>query len=167
VSGEQLLRAIRGQAEMFDYPWRYALSVFEEGSLEQDLGPVWTRNGQALIGGAQYGPPQGADVLDALANEIQKQGPGLDVAEILPGLEAAAYVRRENATYLREAFPGDADLERAANLFEQASGDYEAALASLRHGIVDQAAADQIAAWLRNAASAEREAGQIFLARGE
>jgi hypothetical protein len=167
VSGEQLLRAIRGQAEMFDYPWRYALTVFEEGPREQDLGPIWTRNGQALIGGVQYGPLQGADVIDALADEIEKRGPGIGVAEILPGLEAAVYARRENATYLREAFPGDAEIESAATFFERAAGDYEAALTSLRPGIVEQAAAEQIAAWLRDAASAEREAGRIFVARGE
>jgi hypothetical protein len=166
VSEERLLDAVQGQAEMLDYPWRYSLSIFEPAPLEQDLEPVWMRNGQSLAGGAQYGPPQGADFIDSLADEIEQRGVSVDVDEIRPGLEVAAYVRGENATYLREAFPGEADLDRAAGLFDQAAASYQAVLGAAEDGIADEAEAGQVAAWMHAAAAAEREAGEILMARG-
>jgi hypothetical protein len=166
VSDQKLLDAVEGQAKLLYYPWRYSLSVFKAGELAQDLGPVWTRNGQSLIGGVRYGPRQGADVIEGLADKIEKQATRVDVAEIRPGLQVAVYVRRENATHLRTAFPAQPDLERAAGLFDQASGDYEAALGAIENGIAGQEEADEIAGWLRKAAAAEREAGQILLTRG-
>ena len=80
--------------------------------------------------------------------------------------EVAVYVRQENATLLREAFPGEADLERAAVLFDRASGDYQAVLNALDDGLTSQVDAERAASLLRDAAAAEREVGQIFLARG-
>jgi hypothetical protein len=165
VPDERLLDAVSGQAQEFDYPWRYALMIFEPGPLEEDLGAIWARNGRSLVGGVRYGPKQGADVLDALADEIEVRGSRLDPEEMRSGLEVAVYVRQENATLMREMFPGEADLERAAVLFERASGDYQAVLAALEGGIGGQEEAGQAAAALRDAAAAEREAGEIFLAR--
>lgn len=167
VSDQILLNAVMGQAKIFSYPWRYSLTIFEEGPLEEDVGPIWARNGQALIGGAQYGPRQGADAVEGLAARIEKRGVKVDVSEICFGLEAAVYTRRDNATYLREAFVDEPDIERAADLFDQATDDYEAALIAARNGIADQSEADRITARLRDAATAEREAGQIFLDRGQ
>jgi hypothetical protein len=167
VSDQTLLDAVLGQATMFSYPWRYSLTIFEEGPREDDLRPIWTRNGNLLIGGAQYGPRQGADAIERLAASIEKRGVRADVTEVSPALEAAVYNRRANAAYLREAFAGQADIERATVLFDRAADDYEAVLNTLDDGIADQAEADQIAARLRNAATAERKAGQIFLARGQ
>jgi hypothetical protein len=66
---------------------------------------------------------------------------------------------------LRTAFADRAGIQHAADLFDQAADAYAQALASLEHGIADQAEADQIAAWLRDAALAEREVGQVFLAQ--
>lgn len=167
VSDQTLLNAVLGQAKVFSYPWRYSLTIFEEGPLEENLGPIWARNGQLLIGGAQYGPRQGADAIEGLAAGIEERGVKVDVSELYFGLEAAVYTRRDNAAYLREAFAGQADIERAAALFDQAADDHEAALIAVRNGIADQAEADQIAAWLRDAARAERESGEILLARGQ
>ena len=167
VSDQTLLEAVLGQAKVFSYPWHYSLTIFEEGPLEENLGPIWARNGQALIGGAQYGPRQGADAVEGLAAGIEERGVKVDISEICFGLEAAVYIRRDNATYLREAFVDEPDIERAADLFDQVTGDYEAVLIAVRNGIADQAEADQIAARLRDAATAEREAGQIFLDRGQ
>ena len=164
---EKLLDAVAGQARLFDYPWCYSLSVFEPGPLERDLGPVWARNGQSLIGVAQYGPPQGADVIDNLAHQIERRGTKIDASEIQPGLETAVFVRQENATYLREAFPGEPDLEEAAKLFDQSAGSYQAVLEALGDCIADTAAAQQLAARLRDAAAAERAVGEILLARGQ
>jgi hypothetical protein len=166
VAEGKLLDAVQGQAEMLEYPWRYSLSIFEPAPLEQDLGPVWTRNGQSLAGGARYGPPQGADFINKLADEIEERGTSVDVEEIGPGLEVAAYVRSDNAAYLRDAFPGEADLERAAALFDQAAASYQAALDAVADGIADGGEAGQVAAWLRAAAAAEREVGEILMARG-
>jgi hypothetical protein len=167
VSDQTLLDAVLGQARMFSYPWRYSLTVFEEGPVEDDLGPIWARNGNSLIGGAQYGPRQGADAIEGLAAMIEKRGVRIDVSEVRWGLEAAVFTRRGNAAYLREAFTGQAGIERAVALFDRAADDYEAVLNAVDDGIADQVEADQIAAWLRDAATAEREAGEIFLARGQ
>ena len=163
VSDQTLLDAVLGQATMFSYPWRYSLTIFEEGPVEDDLGAIWTRNGNLLIGGAQYGPRQGADAVDKLASVIEKRGIRTDISEVRWGLEAAVFTRRGNAAYLRTAFGGQADVEHAAELFDQAANAYEQVLASLEDGIADRAEADQIAAWLRGAAIAEREVGEVFL----
>jgi hypothetical protein len=56
-------------------------------------------------------------------------------------------------------------MVHAADLFEHAADAYAQALASLEAGIADQTQADQIAAWLREAALAEREVGKAFLAQ--
>jgi hypothetical protein len=167
VSDQTLLDAVLGQATMFSYPWRYSLTIFEEGPREDDLRPIWTRNGNLLIGGAQYGPRQGADAIEGLAANIEKRGARVDVSEVSAALEAAVFTRHANRAYLGEAFTGQADIERAVVLFSRAADDYEAVLNGLDDGIVDQAEADQVAAWLRDAATAEREVGQIFLARGQ
>ncbi len=128
---------------------------------------VWAHNGHSLIGGARYGPPQGADVIDRLASQIEVRGTKVDATEIQPGLKTAIYVRQENATYLREAFPGEADLEKAATLFDQASDTYRVLLAILEDGIVDRVEARQVAGRLRAVAAAERAAGEILLAQSQ
>jgi hypothetical protein len=167
TSNEALLDAVLGQAELLDYPWRYSLSIFEPGPLEEDLGPIWARNAQSLIGGNRYGPKQGADVIDGLAETIERRGTRIDVSEIEPGLATAVFSRQENAAYLREAFPNDAKLERAAGLFDEAAVHYQAVLDGLEGGITGPDEETQIAGWLREAATAERAAGGILLARGQ
>jgi hypothetical protein len=165
VAEQKLLEAVLGQARLFHYPWRYSASVFEPAPLEVDLKPIWASNGQSLIGGARYGPRQGADVIDGLADQIEKRGAKVDLSEIRPGLKTAVYVRQQNAAYLREVFPGDVDLEEAAALFDGASDEYRAAQEAVEAGIADWEGAHQIAVWLRKAAKAERAVGEIFLAR--
>jgi hypothetical protein len=167
VSDQELLQAVLGQARMFSYPWRYSLSIFVKGPVEDDLGPVWARNGRSLIGGARYGPRQGADAIEKVADTIEERGTQVDLSEMHWGLEAAVYTRRSNATYLQLSFTSQPDLGRAADLFEQAADAYAQALAASEDGIADQAEANQVAALLRDAATAEREAGKILLARGQ
>jgi hypothetical protein len=166
VSDQTLLDAVLAQAKMFSYPWRYSLTIFEQGPAEGNQGPIWTRNGNLLIGGAQYGPRQGADAIDKLADVIEKRSVRVDASEVRWGLEAAVFTRRDNAAYLRTAFDDRADVRHAADLFDQAADAYEQTLASLEYGITDQAEADRIATWLRDAARAEREVGEVFLAQG-
>jgi hypothetical protein len=166
VSDQRLIEAVLSQARQFAYPWRYSLSIFEPGPLLADLRPIWTRNGNLLMGGAQYGPRQGVDAIEKLAATLEERGPRVEAAEVRWGLEAAVFSRRDNATYLRAAFPDQADVQRAADLFEQAAEHYQRALTLLEDGLADQSGADQVAARLREAAAAEREAAGIFLARG-
>jgi hypothetical protein len=106
------------------------------------------------------------DAIDKLAAVIEKRGVRIDVSEMRLSLEAAVFTRRGNATYLRTTFADQTDVEYAAELFDQAADAYARVLASLQDGITDQAEADQITAWLRGAAVAEREVGEVFLARG-
>jgi hypothetical protein len=169
VPDERLLGAVLGQARQFSYPWRYSFTIFEEGPQEQDLGPVWMQDGQALVGGAQYGPCQGAAAIEELATSIEERGARFDASDVQFWLEVMATFRQDNATYLRAAFAGERDIERAAELLERASADCQAVTSALERGdgIADQAQADRIARWLRDAAAAEREAGEIFLGRGQ
>jgi hypothetical protein len=166
VSDQALLDAVLAQAKAFSYPWKYSLTLFEQGPIEGNQGPIWARNGDLLIGGAQYGPRQGADAMDKLADVMEKRGVRVDTSEVRWGLEAAVFSRRDNAAYLRTAFADRADVGHAAGLFDRAAGAYEQTLVALEDGITDQKEANRIAAWLRDAARAEREAGKVFLAQG-
>lgn len=168
ISDRLLLEAVLGQAELFSYPWRYAFTVFEHAEREEDLDPVFARNGKSLLGipfteTQQYGPAQGADAIDGLAAAIETRGPHIDPAQIAPPLEAAAYTRRANALYLREAFPHRTDVARAAAHLETAAEHYAAVVEALKDDVADQPEAACLAAALRQAAAAERHAGQIFL----
>jgi hypothetical protein len=165
VHYQTLLEAVRGQAKVFSYPWRYSLTIFEEGPLREDLRPIWARNGRSLIGGAEY-THWGAGAIEGLAKRIKERGVKLDVSKVRWGIDAAAYTRRDNATYLREDFAGQADIERAADLFDEAAKLYAEALSALEKGIANQTEADQIAGMLSEAAALEREIGKIFLAQG-
>ncbi len=165
VSDQTLLNAVLSQAQMLSYPWRYSLTVFEEGPLQKDLGPIWTRNGQFLIGGSQYGPRQGADAIEGLARTIENGDVEEDLPKILFGVEAAVYTRRDNAAYLRQAFSGEADIQHSADLFDEAADLYAEVLVELGNGIADQPEAGRIARALSDAAALERDIGQIFLAR--
>ncbi len=167
VPDARLLQAVENQARRFSYPWRYSLTVFEPGPQTVDPRPVWKRLAQATLGGNPYGPATGVAVLEKAAAEIEQRGSGYDVAPIRTGLEMAVRFRQDNARYLREQFPGEADLTRAADLFDRAADRYKATLDAVADGIGDPAEARQVAGWLREAAAAEREVGQIFLARGQ
>lgn len=166
VPDERLLAAVESQRQHFSYPWRYSLAVFEPGPLATDLGPVWARLAAATLGGNAYGPRTGAAVIEAVADQVERQGTRFDVETTRLGLEAAVRFRRDNAQYLREAFPGQADLEQAAALFEQAAGHYQDALEAIADGIADPAEAARITTALRAAAAVEREVGAILEARG-
>lgn len=63
---------------------------------------------------------------------------------------------------MRERFSDQSDLQQAADHFDVAANCYQAALDMVRQGAA--AAAANLASWLRQAAAAERAAGQIFLA---
>jgi len=158
VSNERLLDAVARQAQEFQYPWRYSFAVFEPSPRAADLKPVWTRLAQATLGGNRYGPRTGADVLDKAAATIEKQGARYKPADFAVALAAAERFRQNNARYLRETFPGEIDLARAAELFDQAAAAYRQASDAGRDGAGAAAA-------LREGARHEREIGKIFAAR--
>jgi hypothetical protein len=172
VSECTLLDAVANWSGAFSTPWRYALTVFEAGPVERDLNPVWTRNGELLAGGSRFGPRQGADAVEAAAAQVEEQWAALDLkntdfGSLRCGLEAAAYTRHSNAAYLRASFGGQTDIERAADLFDEAADLYTDALAALEDGVAGQSEAEQVAKALQDAAAVERGIGQIFLTRGE
>lgn len=162
ITEARLLQAVTSLARRFAYPWRYSLTIFEPGPRADDLRPVWERLANATLGGNRYGPPTGVAVLERVADQIERRGSRYPVAAIKESLESAARFRRDNARYLRERFPDEADLARAAEQFEQAADRYAAALGGR---VADQHAARRIATALREAAAAERAAGATFLAR--
>jgi len=164
VTEQKLLEAVLGQARALSYPWRYAFAIFVPGPIVQDLTPVWQQNAQALRGGMRYGPKIGAEVIEALADQIEKRGAASPGGDLQMGIAVAAATRPDNGAYLREAFPDDVDLQRAAALFDQAAEAYRAVQEAIADGIVDQQEAALIAAHLRRAAAAERAAGEIFAA---
>ena len=172
VAEATLLEAVADWSGSFSTPWRYALTIFEEGPVEDDLTPVWARNGQLLTGGSRFAPLQGADAIEALADQIEVDRTAFDLAttdfgSLRCGIEAAAYTRRANAAYLRAAFSGQTDVERAADQFEEAADRYATALKTLQDGVLEASEAPHAASALRDAAALEREIGLIFQAKGE
>lgn len=104
ISNRTLLEAVSSQAQQFGYPWRYNLTIFESGPVQRDLRPIWTRNGNQLIGGVRYGPRQGADAIDKLATSFERLSARIDLSQVRWELEAAVFTRRDNAAYLRSIF---------------------------------------------------------------
>jgi len=166
VSDQVLVRAVGSQAAAFRYPWRYAFTLFEPGPAATDLKPIWARNGASLAGGARYEPRQGADAVEALAADLSKRGAKADLAGLRFGLESAAYTRRDDAAFLRRRFADDAGIVASADALERAAAAYEAALVTVKDGPIGPGTAARAAGLLREAASAEREAGRILLQRG-
>jgi hypothetical protein len=160
VSNERLLDSVARQAVQFQYPWRYSFAVFERGTQATDLRPVWARLAQTTLGGNRYGPRTGADVFDRAAVTIEKQGARYNLADFEVALAAAERFRHDNALCLREMFPGESDLARAASLFDQAASAYRRALDAGSDGA-------RAAAALHQGAAFEREIGSIFAERSQ
>jgi hypothetical protein len=163
VADKRLLQAVGSASRLFGYPWRYPLVIFEPGPTHHDLGPVWRQDGQALVGGRRWGQRWGAAAIEHQAQEIERQGDRFDFTRVELGLELGAATRPDNATYLRETFGDRPDLQEAAGHFDEAAACYQAALDAVADGGNRPSAATDIAGWLRQAAKAERAAGQVFL----
>ncbi|MGQ9680944.1 MAG: hypothetical protein ACUVX9_00245 [Anaerolineae bacterium] len=160
-----VLEAVRSLSAQFRHPWRYSLTVFDSAPTVTELKPLWRRLGQSLLGGNRYGPPTGADAIEAAAKDLERSG-RFDEEFLTYGLGIAADTRRDMAAYLRERFAGEQDIQQAAAALERAAGAYQQALAVGRQGstLADTRA---MASALRTAAAAEREAARVMLARGE
>lgn len=164
VTDERLLQAVVSASRLFDYPWRYPLVVFEPGPARSDLTPVWKQNGQALVGGNRWGQQWGAAAIERQAGEIERLGERFDSAQIELGLELGAATRPDNAAYLRERFGDQIDLQKAADHFDIAASCYQVALDTVRQSNAGSSVTANLVSWLRQAATAERAAGQVFLA---
>ena len=162
MSEERLLKAVGSQSSFFDYPWRYALSLFEPGPLEVDMGLLWQRNGRNLIGGQRMGMRWGASATEHLASQIEKRERSLDLNRLQIALEIGAFMRSENAAFLKGIAGHNPELLQAAERFERSANCFRSGFDLLSMGTVAEIQA--IVKWLREIAAAEREAGGIFLA---
>jgi hypothetical protein len=160
-----LLEAVLSHSRRLSYPWRYALTIFWSGTKHSDLTPVWRQNAEAIENGSRYGPKMGIANLLALARRIERQGVRFEATRILRALELGAVTRRDNAILLREMFAGESDLTRAAALLDCAADNFQVAGTALSARLADQAQAERVAGWLRDAAEAERKVGRIFWQR--
>ncbi len=158
-----LLKAVQRHARRFAYPWRYAFTTFEPGPTRTDLTLIWTHLAEATLGGRSYGPKMGVVVLENLARRVRRWGRRFDGSVVQSGLTLAVRFRRDNARYLRDAFPTDTALQRASVCFEAAADCYEAALGLLTDRL-SRRAARQVAGYLQDAVALERETGEIFRA---
>jgi hypothetical protein len=163
VTDDKLLRAVAAMARSFAYPWRYSLTVFEKAQGVADWKPLFKRNGDSLIGGSWFKMRWGSKVFDALAERIDQQGTRFDAEPWRLGLEMSAYTRRENAAFLRSEFATEAEVLRAADLFDRAAGLYQNIHTALAFPLTDHAQVNRLAEGLHEAANLERAVGQIFL----
>lgn len=161
MSDETLLEAVESLSTGFRYPWRYAFTLFEPWPEQSDFKPVWRRNSKLLMGGQKGGPRQGAAAIAQTAERLRKKWRSLGAAQVKQFL-SAAYTRQDNADFLRARFAGNDGLMRSANLLEQAGQNYQSVGQAIQKGIRSQAQANQVAAWLDEAAAAEWEVGSIF-----
>lgn len=164
VSDERLLAAVQGQSRLFHYPWQYALSIFEPGSVSGDWPAVWQRNGRNLIGGQQMGMRWGARATKHLASQMAKDGQRLDAAKLKLILEMGAFMRHENALFLGEIAGSERSLLLAAGLFEKSAQAFRCAFNTLSQGAAEPGYFQGLADCLSQVATAEIEAGEIFLA---
>lgn len=155
VSEDRLLQAVAAESEQFGYPWRYPFVVFLPGSRRTDLSGVWQQNSKALIGGKIWGRVLGAAAIEKLADDLERAA--VDAERLEGMLRVGEVTRLDNALFLRETFPEQAALQSAAALFDRSGEGFRAARESLAGGREESAAA------LRDAADAERAAGEIFL----
>lgn len=165
VTEDRLLEAVESEAMLFSYPWRYPFVLFEPGPRREDLAEVWQQNGRALVGGRRWGQCWGAAAMEYQADEVERSGQQFERSRIELGLEVGAATRPDNAIYLRESFAGRHDMLQAAEHFDQAAQCFQAALDIVGVDVWSQASAAQVAVRLREAASAERAAGRIFLSQ--
>ena len=161
VENPRLLDAVRRQATMFGYPWRYALVSFAPAPVRTDLAPIWRKNGQALVGGARWGQRWGAAATEHVAALIDDAQAPIGLAE--KGVLLGLATRPDNAAYLRQAHPRLGDAVHAADDFDQAAAAYRAAHAILSTERSPTSAHHEVAQHLRDAAAAERRAGQRLL----
>ncbi len=163
VTPQRLLKAVYSQSNVFDYPWRYALSVFEPGPSSDDMQAIWQRNGRNLVGGQRMGMRWGAAATEHLASQIEKQDRNLDNDRLQLVMEIGAFMRSENAVFLREIAGDSTKLLCAADLFDKSAASFKNGLDALNRGINNPKEAVVMAQAMREIAVVERKAGEMIL----
>lgn len=161
-----LAQAAAQMQEVYQYPWRYNLTVYEplaepaapaSGSL---AGP---RNGRSLAGARTPGASSGAQALRALAEHIGAQPPAPSAWQLVQSRFAAGmYTRRDNATYLRRQLSAAAAWANPAAAALEASSQCFAAIMQVlaQPGPTD---GDWVANQLLAAATYEEQVAELLL----
>lgn len=111
------------------------------------------------FGGATFGMYTGAYAFEALAKFIEEGSISPEVANA--GLQMAAIFRRDNAVFLKSAFPGYPRILEAASMLERAASIYEETIKILKMGYTTEIRS-RVAEKLREAAGYERGAGRLM-----
>lgn len=158
VSNQTLLEAISDINKTFRYPWKFALTIFEKAEKKDDLSPIWTRNGELLIGFKGGPVATGSCAIKEVISYLESLGDKLDKSSIQNSigffLECGPYTRADNAAFLRKYFAGDKEAEEAAQLFQKAAECYTKILKSTE-GIKGKEDYRSIIELLRECASLE------------
>jgi len=163
VSDQILIEAVSNVNEEFDRPWKFALTIYEEGERKEDLTEIWMRNGEGLIGSKFWNMASGAPAIKEFASDIKESGE----IKNLWALETLSYTRLDNAEFLEEYFAGDEEVKEAAELLRNAGECYDKALEIAKSDIKNEGKVNEVAEWLIKGACFEEEAGKIFLSKGE
>ena len=163
VSDVVLSEAVISMTDNFLIPWKFAFIVFEKAAKKDDIKEVWSKNGNALVG-KKVGPlAYGSLAISQFARRFK----GTRKIKDIKLMEAAAYTRIDNAKFLRSYFPHDKEIKKAASLFAEAGSRYKKILNMVEKGVENKQQATEVSDLLINAASLEKEAGEIFLQQGK
>ena len=163
VSDQLLIEAVTNINEEFARPWKFALTIYDEGERKEGLAEVWMRNGEGLIGSKFWYIANGALAIKEFASDIKESGE----IKNLWALEVLSYTRLDNAVFLEQYFADDKEIKDAAELLRQADECYDKAFEIAKSNIENEEKANQVAEWLIKGAALEEEAGKIFISKGE
>jgi len=163
VENDLLIEAVEKETTYFHYPWRFVATILETGPMTTDLRPLWKRNGNALIGGNNFGTHYGAAAICYLVDQIEKEGTQFNFSSLALPFEIAAYCRCDNAACMHELDSHNGRLPAAATCFENSSRCFEACRHLVRQGVTKKDQIQELTGRLREAAEAETTAGRIFL----
>jgi len=139
-------------------PWRYGFCIFTTREKNEQLNKIIKRNGDSLIGEVSKQTASGADAIDEFIKQIALTR--RFKSEWV--LEALEYSRFDNSKLLKETFKNNADLLKAAELFEKASKNYGEALKALKIK-KDNESIQKVCEFLLESSQIEREIGNIFI----
>jgi len=166
IGAETLARAVMEMIRGMGYPvaWSYALIYYApKGEMGKDFREALRDCAELQIGmrfgGGTFAVFIGAQAFEALAKAIEDGKISPEIADV--GLNMAIVSRRDNANFLRSAFPGVSKILEATSMLEKAASIYEEAIETLKMGYTIEIR-DKVAGKLREAASYEREVGRLL-----
>ncbi|MEM3967125.1 MAG: hypothetical protein QXK04_05070 [Ignisphaera sp.] len=166
IRAETLAKAVMEMIRGMGYPvaWSYALIYYTpKGEMEKDFREALKVCAELQIGmkfgGATSAVFTGAQALEALAKAIEDGKISPEMVNV--GLNMAIVYRRDNANFLRSAFPGVPKILEAASMLEKAASIYEEVIEILKMGYTMEIRG-RVAGKLREAANYEREVGRLL-----